>query len=413
MLHLIRNNMFNISYGILKMIKPFINRYISMETFAGLLLICTMCIALIFANISSLQPIYDYIQHMYVGFVIGPLELKKSFLHWVNDGLMALFFFLISLEIKREVIDGELSNMDKAMLPILGAIGGMIFPIAIYLFFNISDPATRAGWAIPAATDIAFALGILSLLGNRVPISLKVFLTTLAVVDDLGAIIILALFYSSNLQMDYLLFAGIVILIMVILTWIHKTPISLITALGVVLWFLLLKSGVHATLAGVITALFIPFKCAVYENTYPLEDFEHALHGWVTFVILPIFAFVNAGVAIPISNIDISPLMLGIALGLIIGKQIGVFSICYWAIKVGLARLPKGVNVLQLYGVSVLCGVGFTMSLFIGGIPFENTLYMDSIRISVISASFISAIWGAAVLIFAHKQKIRQYKNIK
>ncbi len=385
------------------MIKPYIERYISLETLAGLLLIGTMVVALIFANVPFLQPLYDYIQHMYVGIVLGPIEFKKSFLHWVNDGLMAFFFFLISLEIKREVLEGELSNMDKAMLPVLGAMGGMVAPIAVFLLFNINDTTTRAGWAIPAATDIAFALGILTLLGKRAPISLKVFLTTLAVVDDLGAILILALFYSGNLQQQYIVFAFMVIFVMVLLLWIHKTPVSLIVALGILLWFMLLKSGIHATLAGVITALFIP----MYSNGHikkPLEHFEHALHGWVTFLIIPIFAFVNAGVVIPINNLDISPLMLGIGLGLIAGKQIGVFGICYGAIKLGIAKLPSGVNMVQLYGVSVLCGVGFTMSLFIGSIPFADTQYMDAIRISVIGASFISAIWGALVLVIAHKE---------
>ncbi len=394
------------------MIKPFIERYISLETLAGVLLIAVMVLALMFANVPILQPIYADIQHMYVGVYVGDLKFKQSFLHWVNDGWMAFFFFLISLEIKREVIEGELSSRQKAMLPVLGAVGGMGVPIAIFFVFNFNNAQTVAGWAIPAATDIAFALGILALLGKRAPISLKIFLTTLAVVDDLGAIVILALFYSSDLQASYVLFAFIIVFIMLVMSWVHKSPVSVIVALGMLLWTMLLKSGVHATLAGVITALFIPMR-SDGDIKKPLEFFEHALHGWVTFVIIPLFAFLNAGVVISLSNMTVSPFMLGIGLGLIVGKQVGVFGICYWAIKKGIAKLPDGVNMMQLYGVSVLCGVGFTMSLFIGSIPFIGSEYMDQIRISVIGASFISAIWGILVLVWAYDDTLVTAKNSK
>lgn len=381
------------------MIKPFIERYIGLETLAGILLMVSMGVALVMSNVPAWANLYDYIQHMYIGFTFGPLAFKQSFLHWVNDGLMALFFFLISLEIKREALQGELSEINKALLPILGAIGGMVMPIAIYVYFNIGNPDTLQGWAIPGATDIAFALGILALLGNRVPLALKIFLTTLAVVDDLGAIVILALFYSGDLQIPYVLGTLGIIGVMIGGAWMRRFPAGVFVFLGFILWVFLLNSGIHATLAGVITALFIPTQCKISEIKNPLEHFEHQLHGWVTFLIIPLFAFMNAGVALPTTAMDITPLMWGIFLGLIVGKQVGVFGICYTAIKLGIAQLPNGVNMRQLYGASVLCGVGFTMSLFIGSIPFSSTPYMDAIRISVIGASVVSAIWGILVLL--------------
>ena len=379
-------------------IKSFIENYIRIETFAGLLLIAISACAIVIANTDSLYPTYTHFQHLPIGISIGDFVIQKSFLHWVNDGWMALFFLLISLEIKREVMVGELSSIKKASLPVFSAIGGMVVPAIIFAMFTYKDPILLKGWAVPTATDIAFALGILSILGSRVPLSLKIFLTTLAVVDDLGAIIILALFYSADLNTTALLYSLGIIAVLALLNYRRVCSASVYLVLGLVLWFCLLKSGLHATLAGVITALAIPHKPS-RKKQCPVEDIEHRLHGWVTFLVLPMFAFLNAGVPIPTFSTDlITPLSLGIVLALIVGKQVGIFAFAGIAIKLNWAKLPNGVSLVQLYGVAVLCGIGFTMSLFIGTIAYTDETIMQSVRLSIIVASLISAIWGMIVL---------------
>jgi len=384
-------------------ISSFIEQYIKLETFAGLLLIAVSLLAITFANINSLAPIYKEIQELYIGVVIGDLIIKKTLLHWVNDGLMTIFFFLISLEIKREVQGGELSTVNKAMMPIIGAIGGMAIPAIIYVIYNLNYPQNLSGWAIPTATDIAFALGILTLLGKRVPIALKIFLTTLAVVDDLIAIMILGVFYTTEINLSMLFLGAIITFVMLFMAWNKVVSASISLFLGFILWICLYKSGIHPTLAGVITALSIPKKCKNSSIPNPMEHLEHRLHSWVTFAIIPIFAFVNAGVPLDISLGDIKPLSIGIALSLFIGKQIGVFIPCYIAIKTNIAKLPDGINILQLYGVSALCGIGFTMSLFIGSIPFTDVDSMNAVRLGVLAGSLSSAILGSFILYISHK----------
>ena len=385
-------------------IKSFIENYIKIETFAGILLIFVSAAAIGIANTESLYPAYTHLQHMPAGISFGDFKIEKSLLHWVNDGWMTLFFLLISLEIKREILIGELSSIKKAILPVIAAIGGMVVPALIFIAFTSDSPSLSRGWAVPVATDIAFALGILALLGKRVPMPLKIFLTTLAVVDDLGAIIILAIFYSTDLNTTALLYSGAMIFILLALNYNKVASASVYLFIGTVLWFLLLKSGLHATLAGVITALAIPHKPS-RKVQCPLEDVEHRLHGWVTFLILPMFAFLNAGVKIPALTPELfTPLSLGIILALFVGKQIGVLGFAGLAIKLRWAKLPTGVNLMQLYGVAILCGIGFTMSLFIGSVAYTDQAIMQSVRLSVIIASTLSALWGIFILFIASKR---------
>jgi NhaA family Na+:H+ antiporter len=386
-------------------ISSFIEQYIKLETLAGLLLIAVSALAITFANINGLSTIYKEIQQLYIGVVIGDLTVKKTLLHWVNDGLMTIFFFLISLEIRREVQGGELSTPDKAMMPIIGAIGGMAIPAIIYVIYNLNYPQNLSGWAIPTATDIAFALGILTLLGSRVPIALKIFLTTLAVVDDLIAIIILAVFYTNGINLFMLFLAVIITILMLLMSWNKIVSASISLFLGLILWICLFKSGVHPTIAGVITAFSIPKKSKNSAIPNPMEHIENRLHSWVTFVIIPIFAFVNAGVPLNVGFDEIKPLSIGIALSLFVGKQIGVFIPCYIAIKTNIAKLPDGINILQLYGVSALCGIGFTMSLFIGSIPFTDVDSMNAVRLGVLGGSISSAILGSFILYISSETK--------
>ena len=386
-------------------IKSFIEQYIQLETFAGLLLIFVSALAIIFANVDVLSPIYAGLQHLDIGLIVGDITIKKTFHHWVNDGLMTLFFFLISLEIKREIQGGELSTINKALMPIIGAVGGMAIPAIIYVAYNWNNPQYLEGWAIPTATDIAFALGILTLLGKRIPISLKIFLTTLAVVDDLMAIIILAVFYTAEINTEMLYYGAVIGFAMLYMSNRKIVSASVSLFLGFLLWACLLKSGIHPTLAGVITALSIPKKCNLSYVKNPMEHLEHRLHGWVTFAIIPIFAFVNAGVPLNVGLNDISALSISIALALVIGKQLGIFVPCYLAIKTGIAKLPAGMSILQLYGVALLCGVGFTMSLFIGSIPFTDINDMNAVRLGVLGGSLISGLFGSFILYIAYKPK--------
>jgi len=374
-----------------------IRDFLRRESAGGILLVVASVFALVFAN-SPLSGLYASLLNIPVEIRFGAFEIAKPLLLWINDGLMAIFFFLVGLELKREFVEGELSDLQKISLPALGAIGGMAVPSAIYLLFNAGDPLAVTGWAIPAATDIAFALGILALLGKRVPTQLKIFLVSLAIFDDMGAIIIIALFYTSELSVLALSVAGVCILALALLSRRGVTNLSLYLLIGLVMWASVLKSGVHATLAGVVLALFIPIREDPQTGRSPLREMEHDLHSSVAFIILPLFAFANAGVSLQGLTVAAltAPVPLGIALGLFVGKQLGVFGLCWLGIRLGIARLPQRVNWSQLYGVAILCGVGFTMSLFIGSLAFEDAaspyLYQD--RLGIISGSLLSAVVG-------------------
>ncbi len=379
-----------------------IEEFIQKESSGGILLIFATILALIFSN-TLISPLYDTFLHIPVEIRIGALHLDKSLYHWVNDGLMVIFFLLIGMEVKREILEGHLSSINQAALPGIAAIGGMVVPAAIYLVFNRNNPIAVNGWAIPTATDIAFALGILSLLGNRVPISLKIFLMALAIIDDLGAIIIIALFYTSELSLLSVLIAGVALVVLILLNKFGVAKKAPYFVVGVVLWVSVLKSGVHATLAGVALAFTIPLnaKDKNGQPVSPLKEVEHNLHDWVAFFILPLFAFVNAGVNVRnISfNLMAGSVPLGIILGLFIGKQLGVFGFSWLAIKFKLAKLPTGSNWRQLYGVAVLTGIGFTMSLFIGSLAFvDESVFQYTDKLAILVGSFISGIVGYLVL---------------
>jgi NhaA family Na+:H+ antiporter len=372
--------------------------FLKQESASGILLIIATFIALAMAN-SPLYGLYSNLLNIPIEIRFGTFEIGKPLLLWINDGLMAIFFFLIGLELKREFIEGELSDIRKIALPALGAAGGMAIPAAIYLAVNYGDPLATSGWAIPAATDIAFALGILSLLGDRVPGQLKIFLVSLAIFDDVGAIVIIALFYTSDLSTTALAVSAACIAILTVMNWRGVMRVSAYIFVGMVMWTSVLKSGIHATLAGVVLAFFIPIKESPHLNgASPLRHLEHDLHGAVAFFILPLFAFVNAGVSLQGMTLSqlFGPVPLGIALGLIVGKQLGVFGMCWLGIKLGIARLPNNVSWSQLYGVAILTGVGFTMSLFIGSLAFESAdspyLYLD--RVGIIEGSFVAAVLG-------------------
>ena len=373
------------------------------EASGGILLMLSAVSALLIAN-SALQPDYSRLLNLELSVLLSGEGLSKPLILWINDGLMAVFFFLIGLELKREVLEGKLKKPADVILPGTAAVGGMVVPALVFAFFNWGLP-TIDGWAIPAATDIAFALGVLALLGSRAPSSLKVFLLTLAILDDLGAIIIIALFYTAELKAIYLLWALVPMALMLWLNLKGSHRSAPILLLGVVLWVLVLKSGVHATLAGVATAFFIPLKDRYGKS--PLHSLEHGLAPYVFFVIVPIFAFANAGVVlVGLSFSDLlAPLPLGIALGLVLGKQIGIFGVTFAMVKLGLARLPHGANFLHIYGVACLAGIGFTMSLFIGTLSFEGADDLNAVRLGVMSGSLVSGILGAGALLLAHARR--------
>jgi len=374
--------------------------FLKLESASGILLVIAAVLAMIVAN-SPWAPIYDSLVELPVEVRAGNFQIAKPLLLWINDGLMAVFFFLIGLELKREILEGELSSVKTITLPALGALGGMVVPSAIFIWFNRGGEFAFQGWAIPAATDIAFALAILSMLGNRVPLSLKVFLVSIAIFDDVGAIAIIALFYSSDISMTALAAAAIALPLLWLLNRrgvMEMTPYVLI---GIVLWVAVLKSGVHATLAGLTLAAFIPMRDPEKEHS-PLHELEHDLHTAVAFGILPIFAFANAGVSLAGVSIDylFHPVPLGIMAGLFVGKQIGVFGFCWLGVQLGVASLPKDIRWMHVYGMSLLCGVGFTMSLFIASLAFENTgvnLLFDE-RLGIIVGSLISGVCGYLVL---------------
>lgn len=379
------------------MILRSLQKFFDSEASGGVVLMLAAVAAMFVAN-SALYPAYDRALSSYFAVTLDGEGLKKPLILWINDGLMAVFFLLVGLELKRELLEGKLKKPRDVVLPGMAAVGGMAVPALIYLAFNMGQPETIGGWAIPAATDIAFALGILALAGPRVPSSLKVFLLTLAILDDLGAILIIAFFYTAELHIDYLFLATIPLLIMFLLNRAGIHRIAPIILLGMVLWVLVLKSGVHATLAGVITAFFIPLKDRFGKS--PLHALEHAMMPYVYFLIVPIFAFANAGVVLKGITMDqiFAPLPMGIALGLILGKQIGVFGITWLLVTLGLARKPHGATWLHIYGVAALAGIGFTMSLFIGGLSFTDPAHMNAVRIGVLSGSIISALIGFAAL---------------
>jgi len=383
------------------MIIKSINDFLKLEAASGIILMFAAVAAMIIAN-SPLMSYYDMLLNIPVQVSVGTFEIAKPLLLWINDGLMALFFFLVGLELKREFLEGDLSQPGQITLPAIGAFGGMLVPALCYVAFNYNDPQAINGWAIPTATDIAFALGILSIIGSKVPLQLKVFLTSLAIFDDLGAIIVIALFYTDQLSMLSLIFATSVITILFIMNKRGVTNTAPYIFLGIILWIAVLKSGVHATLAGVVLAFFIPIKGQEGESS-PLKSLEHNLHSLVAFIVLPVFAFANAGISFAGIGIEqvMAPVPLGIIVGLVVGKQLGVFGFCFIAIKLGWAKLPTNVSWRLLYGVAILCGVGFTMSLFIGSLAFEQdngaTLIFQD-RLGIVIGSLISGILGYFII---------------
>ncbi len=386
--------------------KPF-KWFFKLEAASGLVLLFAAIIALLVSN-SQFNQIYTDVLNSYFLLGFENFGIKLSILHWINDVLMAIFFFLVSLEIKREFIQGELSNPKQAMLPIIAAVGGMLVPALIYVGINYKDPVTLNGWAIPSATDIAFSLGVLSLLGKRVPVSLKVFLTALAIIDDLGAIIIIAFFYSGQVQFIYLLLMLACIILLLLFNKFNIRNFIPYLIVGLFLWEFTHQSGIHATISGVLLALTIPHKDN--EKTHSrslLIKLEHAISPYVAFGIMPIFAFANAGVSLEGINFGslLNPVPLGILCGLFFGKQIGVFLFSYFSIKLKFAAMPNNTNWITLYGVGILTGIGFTMSLFVGNLAFENaTNHMDGVKIGVLLGSLLSTIFGY-MLIFLNSKK--------
>lgn len=380
-----------------------LDRFFRHDAAGGVVLMAAALLALLIAN-SGLSDVYQSVLVKKFSILLDGEGLSKELILWINDGLMAIFFFLIGLELKREMMEGKLKNPRDVMLPGMAAVGGMAVPALIFLMFNWSDPITRGGWAIPAATDIAFAVGVLALLGKRVPPALKIFLLTLAILDDLGAILIIALFYTSELHVDYLFLA---LAPMAGLLWLNLKGthrIAPIVLLGTILWVLVLKSGVHATLAGVVTAFFVPLKDRFGKS--PLHSLEDGLSPYVLFLIVPIFAFANAGVVLKGLTFGelFAPLPLGIAAGLVLGKQIGVFGVTWLLVKSGVARLPHAVTWTHIYGLACLAGIGFTMSLFIGGLSFSDQAHMNEVRLGVLAGSAISALVGYTVLRMASRK---------
>ncbi|MEK9954266.1 MAG: Na+/H+ antiporter NhaA [Pelagibacteraceae bacterium] len=384
--------------------KPF-KEFFKLESASGLVLLFSAAIALVISN-SEYANIYFETLNKYVSLGVSSFKLKLSVLHWINDVLMTIFFFLVSLEIKREMVQGELSNPKQALLPIIGAVGGMIVPALIYVLININSPETLKGWAIPSATDIAFSLGVLSLLGKRVPISLKIFLTALAIIDDLGAIVIIAFFYSGNIQVTYLILMAIALIVLFIFNKFNIKIFLPYLIVGILLWDFTHQSGIHATISGVLLALLIPHNIKDKSKSLLLK-LEHAISPYVAFGIMPLFAFANAGVSL--DGIGFSALLnpepLGIVCGLFIGKQIGVFGFSYLSVKFGFAEKPSNSNWLNFYGVAILTGIGFTMSLFVGNLAFETSQqYLDGVKIGVLVGSLLSTVVGYFLLALTTKK---------
>ena len=380
--------------------------FFKLEAASGLVLLISAVIALIISN-SNFSSLYFETLQSYLFIGINNIGLKMSLHHWINDALMAVFFFFVTLEIKREFINGELSSPKQALLPIIAAIGGMLVPALIYIYINFGNGDTINGWAIPSATDIAFSLGVLSLLGSRVPISLKVFLTALAIIDDLGAIIIIAFFYAGDLSIQYL---SLLLLTFIALLILNKSGVKKFLPyliLGLILWFFTYQSGVHATISGVLLATVIPHRKKNKEYSL-LTKIEHNISSYVAFGIMPLFALANAGVSLDGINLEslLSPVPLGIVLGLFVGKQIGVFLFSIIAIKLKIAQMPNNANWMSFYGVGILAGIGFTMSLFIGNLAFvENIEYIDSVKIGVLTGSLLSTLVGYGLLLLTSKNR--------
>jgi len=373
-----------------------LHRFLKLEAAGGFLLMAAAILALVLAN-TPLAWLYDGLLDIPVMVQVGALKIAKPMLLWINDGLMAVFFLLVGLEIKREVAEGELSSWDRAALPAVAAVGGIVVPAALFLLVNVGSPGTLRGWAIPTATDIAFALGVLTLLGARAPATLKIFLLALAIIDDLGAIIIIALFYTEDLSMLALMLAGAGVLLLAILNLAGVKRLAPYLLIGVAIWVCVLKSGIHATLAGVAVAVLVPRGEGEHG---PLRHLEHMLHPWVTFAIMPIFAFANAGVSFASASPSdlLGPLPLGIAVGLLVGKQLGVFGASWLGVRLGLCRLPEGVGWTALYGVCLITGIGFTMSLFIGSLAFGDPQHATGIRLGVFLGSILSGLAGYLLL---------------
>ena len=386
--------------------KPF-KWFFKLEAASGLILLFAAAIALIISN-TDLSTYYEDILNTYFSIGVGNFKINLSVLHWINDVLMAAFFFLVTLEIKREFIQGELSKPKQALLPIIAAVGGMLVPALIYIGINYTNSVTLSGWAIPSATDIAFSLGVLSLLGKRVPISLKVFLTALAIIDDLGAVIIIAFFYSGKIQFFYLLLMFLCMIVLAVFNKLNIKSFFPYLLIGLLLWEFTHSSGIHSTISGVLLALTIPHKGNNKNHPHsPLVKLEHAISPYVAFGIMPIFALANAGVSlegITLSSL-MSPVPLGILLGLFFGKQIGVLLFSFVSIKLKIAQMPNNANWLNLYGVGILTGIGFTMSLFVGNLAFaDNTQYIDGVKIGVLAGSLLSTLCGYFLLLITSKK---------
>ena len=380
-------------------LRSVIRNFVRLESSSGILLLIAGLIALVLSN-SSFAGIFDHILHLKLYFGTNLPLFYKSIQHWINDGLMVIFFFVVGLELKREFLEGELSMPSQAILPVIAAVGGMAVPAIFYLLFNFNNPETFQGWAIPSATDIAFSLGVLSLLGKKVPISLKIFLMALAIIDDLGAIIIIALFYSSNLEIFSLLVVLFILFFLYLCNRRNLQNIWIYILLGFFLWIFIQNAGIHATISGVLLAIFIPHKKTKQGSL--LTCAENKLHPWVAYLIMPLFALTNAGVYLgDVSLASLSnPVPLGIMTGLFFGKQIGVFFTTFLLIKMGYARLPSGSNWIQMYGIAMLAGIGFTMAMFINFLAFDTDIYINQAKIAILIASFMSAILGYILLNF-------------
>jgi NhaA family Na+:H+ antiporter len=385
------NNTFDLSQAI--------KNFFSREEKSGILLLLFAMLALIIVN-SPLQSLYFEIKYTYIPINIGDFSFTKNVSHWVNDGLMAIFFFVIGLELKREILEGELSSFDRMVLPAIAAIGGMLAPAVVYVLINYSNPENMSGWAIPTATDIAFSLAVLLLLGKSVPLSLKVFLLSLAIIDDLGAVLIIAFFYTSEISMIYLSYSAAVLALLILLNLSGSQKMYIYILLGIFLWYFVLKSGVHATIAGVLLATTIPNNQKNSIDDSMLKQLEHKLHNFVGILVLPIFAFFNSDINFSDVTLDslYSPLSLGIVLGLLLGKPIGITFFTYIGMKTKLFKLPDDVTLKDIFGLSFLCGIGFTMSLFINGLAFSDPVLVDSSKLGIFIGSIVSAVAGYLIL---------------
>lgn len=385
------NNTFDLSQAI--------KNFFAREEKSGILLLLFALLALIIVN-SPLQSLYFEIKYTYIPINIGDFTFTKNISHWVNDGLMAIFFFVIGLELKREILEGELSSFDRMVLPAIAAIGGMLAPAAVYVIINYSNPENMSGWAIPTATDIAFSLAVLLLLGKSVPLSLKVFLLSLAIIDDLGAVLIIAFFYTSEISMVYLTYSAAVLVLLILLNLSGSQKMYVYIFLGIFLWYFVLKSGIHATIAGVVLAATIPNNQKNDIDDSMLKQLEHKLHNFVGILVLPIFAFFNSDINFSDVTLDslYSPLSLGIVLGLLLGKPIGITFFTYIGMKTKLFKLPNDVTLKDIFGLSFLCGIGFTMSLFINGLAFSDPVLVDSSKLGIFIGSIASAVAGYLIL---------------